>query len=57
MQPLNGLAFAAEGIMLGLGAFSALALQTAAGATFMLLALKKSMSLQAIIGSIGKLIN
>ena len=40
MQPLNGVAFVAEGVLLGLGAFGFLALQTTVGAAAMLAGLR-----------------
>ena len=51
-QPVNGVAFVAEGVLLGLGAFRFLAAQTAVGAVAMMLFLSRAKTLSQVIYAI-----
>ena len=51
-QPVNGVAFVAEGVLLGLGAFRFLAAQTAVGAFAMMLFLSRAETLSQVIYAI-----
>ena len=51
-QPVNGVAFVAEGVLLGLGAFRFLAAQTAVGAVAMIFFLGRAKTLSQVIYSI-----
>ena len=51
-QPVNGVAFVAEGVLLGLGAFRFLAAQTAVGAAAMMAFLSRAKTLSQVIYAI-----
>ena len=51
-QPVNGVAFVAEGVLLGLGAFRFLAAQTAVGAGAMMAFLSRAKTLSQVIYAI-----
>ena len=51
-QPVNGVAFVAEGVLLGLGAFRFLAAQTAVGAFAMIAFLSRAKTLSQVIYAI-----
>ena len=51
-QPVNGVAFVAEGVLLGLGAFRFLAAQTAVGAIAMMAFLSRAKTLSHVIYAI-----
>ena len=51
-QPVNGVAFVAEGVLLGLGAFRFLAAQTAVGAVAMCAFLSRAKTLSQVIYAI-----
>ena len=51
-QPVNGVAFVAEGVLLGLGAFRFLAAQTAVGAVAMMFFLSRAKTLSQVIYAI-----
>lgn len=51
-QPINGVAFVAEGVLLGLGAFKFLAAQTAVGALVMMGLLSRAKTLSQVIYAI-----
>ena len=51
-QPVNGVAFVAEGVLLGLGAFRFLAAQTAVGAVAMMAFLSRAKTLSQVIYAI-----
>jgi len=51
-QPVNGVAFVAEGVLLGLGAFRFLAAQTAVGAAAMMACLSRAKTLSQVIYAI-----
>ena len=48
-QPVNGVAFVAEGVLLGLGAFRFLAAQTAVGAAAMMFFLSRAKTLSQVL--------